>query len=139
MKNLITEDTLNLIKKNPWAALYLPDYLKNDIVIASICLQLDGSTLSFFSENIQNNKTAVMLAVSNNGPSIRYASDKLKADYDIMTTAIKQDREALGYIPVHLFEQMKKYSDSYYDKKIEIQLPQMISEESISNKIKKRL
>ena len=72
--------------------------LKNYIDYVLEAIKLYGSdALKYASDELKADKEVVSEAVKNNGLALEYASDELKADRKIIIEAIKQDDISLQY------------------------------------------
>jgi hypothetical protein len=66
-------------------------------------VQIDGFALRFASEELKADREIVLAAVQNYGAALRYASDEVKADRDIVLDAVQNNRYALR----HASEELK--------------------------------
>ena len=58
-------------------------------------VQLDGYALKYASEKVQANKEVVLHAVRQNGHALYHAADHLKRDREVVLAACRQDGYAL--------------------------------------------
>lgn len=61
-------------------------------------LLINGRFLEGMDETIRNNRQMVMIAVSNNGLALEFASDQLKQDYFVCYDAVRQNGLALQFV-----------------------------------------
>lgn len=61
-------------------------------------LKQDGSLLAFETDDVKDNKKAVLAAVSENGIALQYASHRLKQDSEVILAAIKQNAGAIRFV-----------------------------------------
>ena len=102
---------------------YISDNFRNNEIIIEKCIQIAQFTNNRSSINrpsildyvtsdiIKDNKNIMMKLMEQNGSQIRYVSDRLRNDYDVVSTAIKQDPYC-AYLYGNINESL------YYDKKI---------------------
>ena len=80
-----------------WEAFeYVSDRLKKD---KDVILAVSGNcdSLKYASENLTKDRTFILTAVKKNGCNLRYASEELKNDKEVVLTAIKENGYALRY------------------------------------------
>ena len=66
----------------------------NDINFCKELLHKNGMALEYMPESIKNDKNLVIIAVFNNGYSLQFASDELRADYDVVSNLIAAAKNA---------------------------------------------
>jgi hypothetical protein len=79
--------------------------LNNECIIDSI--KINGYMLRFASERLQNDKNIVKIAVTNFGGALKFASKNLQDDEDIVLAAVKHCGEALDYASIRLQNDIK--------------------------------
>ena len=84
---------LNKVREKHYT--FIPKYLKNDLLFLKEILNINGMLLEQLSDNIKDNYDLVLLAVKNEGASIKYASKKLKYNKEIIKIAVKQNYFAI--------------------------------------------
>lgn len=72
---------------------YSSERLRDKLEIAEFAVQRNGEMLKHCSERLRNHKPLVLLAVKQWGRAFEFASDTLKSDYDVISTAIENDRK----------------------------------------------
>ena len=79
----------------------LPDFQDNcDIVLVAV--SQNGCALKYASVTLQNDRKIVLAAVSKHGCALRYASLNLQNDPDIVLVAVSQNGCALKYASLNL-------------------------------------
>ena len=61
-----------------------------------------GFLLEYASEKLKNNKDVVMAVVKKNGRALKYASEELKNDRDVVMVAVAENSNALNYASENL-------------------------------------
>jgi hypothetical protein len=100
------------IKQYALAIEFATEEFKNNLEVAKIVLASKyDKTLSFFSDEIRDNKELVLFAVKNHASQLEFASKRLKMDYDLVKQAITQSGVTYRFIDENL------KSDPYLIKK----------------------
>lgn len=120
----ITEESpkdKELILKNMQYNLQILDYIDQDlfkdIEFVKKVLFENGMSLEFMPPEIQNNKELVILAINNSaGFALKFASEELRADREVVKEAVKQWKAPIKYASKELQEEFNQKLEEYYQK-----------------------
>jgi Domain of unknown function (DUF4116) len=102
------EIALAFLKKGKWNFTVLSPKFTYDQNFILEAVKINGAVLQYISNDLkyapyQDNEEIVLKAIqtpkSNDIPVIRYASDRLKHDREIVLAALKQNKHSFYYIP----------------------------------------
>lgn len=80
--------------KNVWAFLYVdPAYWVEDKSLVKKALRVDGYLLKYLPESYRNDKEAVMIAVKSSPSAIEFCDAKFYDDSEIINAALQEDSE----------------------------------------------
>ena len=80
--------------KNVWAFLYVdPAYWVEDKSLVKKALRVDGYLLKYLPESYRNDKEAVMIAVKSSPSAIEFCDAKFYDDLEIINAALQEDSE----------------------------------------------
>jgi hypothetical protein len=88
------------VVQNGYEMGYISRRLRNDpkfLAGVAPVISCDGGILRYASDAIRSNKELVLIAMSNNGYALKYASDNLKDDSDVVGCAISHTPGAIVY------------------------------------------
>jgi len=71
----------------------------------------DGHAVEHASEKLRADRDVMLEAVKHRGMALEFASEALRADRDVVLKAVKQDREALQFASDELKEELKQMVD----------------------------
>ena len=77
---------------------YVNEELQNNFEIVKLAVSQNGMSLQYASEELQNNVEIAKLAVSQNGYALQYASEELRNNSEIVKLAVSQKGNALQYV-----------------------------------------
>ena len=102
-----------LILKNMQYNLQILEYIDEDLFedtefVKKVLLE-NGMALQYMPQEIQNNKELVIIALNNSaGFALKFASEELRADKEVVKEAIKQWKSPLKYASYELQEELNK-------------------------------
>ena len=103
---MTAEAAIELVTQDFFAFENLPSELRSNkaVVLAAVAHDDVGVCLKYASDELKNDREVVFIAVENSGSSLEYASDEMKVDKEIVLAAIANNEIALMYAD----ESMKK-------------------------------
>lgn len=112
---LVEENPKNkeLILKNMQYNLQILEYIDEDLFedtefVKKVLLE-NGMALQYMPQEIQNNKELVIIALNNSaGFALKFASEKLKADKEVVKESIKKWKSPLKYASYELQQELNK-------------------------------
>ena len=90
-RNLDSDLIKKAIFQNYTNMLYAPENIKNDFEFANELLAKQGMMLEYFNDKIKANRDTVMIAVTQNGDALQYASNELRGDIAVIVAAVFYD------------------------------------------------
>ena len=102
-----------LILKNMQYNLQILEYIDEDLFedtefVKKVLLE-NGMALEFMPQEIQNNKELVIIALNNSaGFALKFASEELKADKEVVKESIKKWKSPLKYASKELQQEITK-------------------------------
>ena len=81
---------------------YVNEELQNNFEIVKLAVSQNGMSLQYASEELRNNSETVKLAVSQKGNALQYVGPKLQNNVEIAKLAVSQNRHALLYVNLEL-------------------------------------
>ena len=74
-------------------------------------------SLEYMPQEIQNNKELVIIALNNSaGFALKFASEELRADKEVVKEAVKQWKAPIKYASKELQEEFNQKLEEYYQK-----------------------
>ena len=96
---------------------YIDQDLFKDIEFIKKVLFTNGMSLEFMPQEIQNNKELVIIALNNSaGFALKFASEELRADKEVVKEAVKQWKAPIKYASKELQEEFNQKLEEYYQK-----------------------
>ena len=123
------DEAIQIIKENPNDKAKIKQYISTypDILVyaneelfkdSKFCIEIlliNGMALEYMPEEIQNNKEYVIMAIkSSGGFALKFASNELRADYEVVKNAILKYKKPLKYASEDLQMYYKEKWDKYY-------------------------
>lgn len=120
----ITEENPNdkeLILKNMLYCIKILDYIDQDLFedidFVKKVLSTNGMSLEYMPQEIQNNKELVIIALNNSaGFALKFASEDLRNDRDVVKEAVKQWKAPIKYASQELQEEFNQNLKEFYQK-----------------------
>lgn len=120
----ITEESpkdKELILKNMQYNLQILEYIDQDLFkdidFVKKVLSTNGLSLEYMPQEIQNNKELVIIALNNSaGFALKFASEELRADREVVKEAVKQWKAPIKYASKELQEEFNQKLEEYYQK-----------------------
>ena len=96
---------------------YIDQELFKDIDFVKKVLSTNGLSLEHLPEEIQNNKELVIIALNNSaGFALKFASEELRADREVVKEAVKQWKAPIKYASKELQEEFNHKLEEYHQK-----------------------
>ena len=96
---------------------YIDQELFKDIDFVKKVLSTNGLSLEHLPEEIQNNKELVIIALNNSaGFALKFASEELRADREVVKEAVKQWKAPIKYASKELQEEFNQKLEKYHQK-----------------------
>ena len=120
----ITEENPNdkeLILKNMLYCIKILDYIDQDLLkdidfVKKVLLE-NGMALEYMPPEIRNNKELVIIALNNSaGFALKFASEELRADKEVVKEAVKQWKAPIKYASKELQEEFNQKLEEFYQK-----------------------
>ena len=120
----ITEESpkdKELILKNMQYNLQILEYIDQDLFkdidFVKKVLSTNGLSLEYMPQEIQNNKELVIIALNNSaGFALKFASEELRADREVVKEAVKQWKAPIKYASKVLQEEFNHKLEEYHQK-----------------------
>lgn len=90
--------TIKILSIDGMSLQYVNEELQNNFEIVKLAVSQNGMSLQYASEELQNNVEIAKLAVSQNGYALQYASEELRNNSEIVKLAVSQKGNALQYV-----------------------------------------
>lgn len=128
-KSDIKDEAIQIIKENPNDKVKIKKYISTypEILVyvneelfkdTKFCIEIlliNGMALKYMPEEIKKNKEYVIMAVkSSGGFALKFASNELRADYEVVKNAILKYKKPLKYASEDLQMYYKEKWDNYY-------------------------
>ena len=96
---------------------FIDQDLFKDIEFIKKVLFTNAMSLEFMPEEKQNNKELVIIALNNSaGFALKFASEELRADREVVKEAVKQWKAPIKYASKELQEEFNQKLEEYYQK-----------------------